>query len=135
MINPPTPDMNSPSEFVKAQINKPTEDSKKWKMAIIGLKGIAGFFIVGTAMFVFRPAIAPTMTTMVQVAMTAWGGIIGIYLGAQGTVEYKATAAIQSLNENKNETTKTEEHKTVDVHVVEGKPGDSKPWSPVAATP
>jgi hypothetical protein len=94
--------ISSPSEFIKAQVDKPTSESKKWKMTILGLQGIAGFFAVGALMFIFKSSIADKVTTLTQIAITAWGGIVGIYLGAQGTVEYKATAALETLNKNEN---------------------------------
>ena len=59
--------------------------------------------------------------------MTAWGGIVAVYLGAQGSVEYKSTAALESLN--KDIDVRKQEN---DQFVYEGKPGDIKPWTPVA---
>lgn len=113
------------TQFFQDQLNKPTEDSKKWKMAIIGLKGLGVGFFAGIIMIALFPAQAAHVTTMVQIGMTAWGGIVGIYLGAQGTVEYKATSALQTTIQQ------TEEHKEEHI-VTEGKPGDIKPWSPAA---
>lgn len=116
--------------FFQQQLQTPPEDSKKWKMAIIGLKGIAGFFTVGTLMFVFRPEQAGQITTMVQIAMTAWGGVVGIYLGAQGSVEFKATSALQSTVDTSP--TPKPVAKTVEQGVA-GAP-QIKPWGGAAAT-
>ncbi len=128
MINPPTPDMNSPSEFVKAQINKPPEDSKKWMAVMFGAKGLAIASAIGAAIVVLRPAAAANITSILTIFIPSWSGMIALYLGAQGTVEYKATAAIQSLNENKTDNVTVVKEDCVK----DGKLGDVRPWSPVA---
>lgn len=90
------------TSFLKEQLTKPAKDSKKWRMAVIGLKGIAGFFVTGCVMFFIVPALAPHITTLVQFALTAWGGVVSIFLGAQGTVDFKTTAALQATDENRH---------------------------------
>lgn len=92
-----------PLQFIQDQLNKPVEDSKKWRMAVFGLKGLGAGFAVGIIVIVLRPEISAQVTSMVQIFMTAWGGIVGIYLGAQGSVEYKSTSAMQqSIQQNGN---------------------------------
>lgn len=113
--------------FLKDQLEKPVEDSKKWRMAIIGLKGIAGFFIAGSAMIFLRPENATSYTTLVQFALTGWGGIVGLFLGAQGSVDFKTTSALQQINQNENrEEHLVEEHRVI----TQGEPGapENRPW-------
>lgn len=88
---------------MRDQLEKRSGDSKKWRMAMIGLKGVAGMFVSGMLAFLFVPALAPHITTLVQFGLTAWGGIVSVYLGAQGSVEFKTTAALQNLHETKEE--------------------------------
>lgn len=113
--------------FLKDQLDKPVEDSKKWRMTMIGLKGIAGFFVVGALLLMFQPMIAAHVATLVQFALTAWGGIVGLYLGAQGSVDFKTTSALQDIQK-----TETREEHVVreDRLVVEGEPGspDKRPF-------
>ena len=93
---------NNTTDFIKTQLEKPMEDSKKWMAFSVGLKGIAGMMLVGFLLFIFKPDLASQISTLVQFGVTAWAGIVGVYLGAQGTVEYKATAALQqTLGEQK----------------------------------
>lgn len=92
-----------PLQFIQDQLNKPAEDSKKWRMAILGLKGVGAGAFLGLLVIVLRPAVSAQATSLIQIFMTAWGGIVGIYLGAQGSVEYKSTSAMQqSIQQNGN---------------------------------
>ena len=56
------------------------------------------FFVSGGLIFLFKADLADKMVTLVNIAITAWGGVVAVFLGAQGTVEYKATSALQTLN-------------------------------------
>lgn len=97
------PNLIDQANFLKNQLEKPTEDSKKWKAMMIGLKGVGGMFLVGAIMFVFKSDLAAQIATLVQFGLTAWGGIVSIFLGAQGTVDFKTTAALQEVNKNVKE--------------------------------
>lgn len=108
--------MEDTAEFLKAQLEKPPEDSKKWRMAMIGLKGVAGFTFMGFVLFFLRPSLAAQISTLVQVALAAWGGVVSIYLGAQGSVEFKATSALQSVQENRDiHVDPAPEHMTINI--------------------
>lgn len=110
-----TEELKQQSEFLKNQLEKPTEDSKKWKAMVIGLKGVGAIFLVGAGMFLWMPAIAAQIATLVQFALAAWGGIVSIFLGAQGTVDFKTTAALQAVNETKKEDKTEDIHQTIEV--------------------
>lgn len=100
------------NSFLKAQLEKPPQNSKKWRAMMIGAKGVAGFFLITMVMIMFQPTLASQLTTLFQFAVTAWGGLFGIFMGATGAVDYKTTAALQSsvVDEHREEivTTRTE---------------------------
>ncbi len=105
------------TQFLRDQLDKPPEDSKKWKMAMYGLKGVGASFVVGVMMIAFFPSTGAHVTTIVQIFMTAWGGIVGIYLGAQGSVEFKTTSALQTSQDNRPiERTASVEEESLEVH-------------------
>jgi hypothetical protein len=115
-------------QFLKDQLEKPTEDSKKWRMSIIGLKGVAAILLVTHVMIFFKPDLASHLATIAQFGLTAWGGIIALYLGAQGSVEYKTTAALEKIQKDENITI----HKIDEKHLfVESEPGapERRPWA------
>lgn len=80
--------------FLKGQLTKPPGKSKKWRMAVIGLQGVAMFFLAGTIMFLVKPNLATQMTTLIQFAITGWSGIIALFIGAQGIVDSKTVTAL-----------------------------------------
>jgi len=89
-------DTGNNSSFLKEQLTKPSSESKKWRMAIIGLKGVGVFFLIGTLMFLFKPDLAAQMTTLVQFTITGWSGIIALFIGAQGVVDSKTVTALSN---------------------------------------
>lgn len=111
----------SAKQHLKSQLEKPRECSLKWRMTVIGLKGVGGMFIAGMIGFVFLPALAVHIATLVQFSMTAWGGIVGIYLGAKGAVDFKTTSALEQVakDENKSE----DVHQTIEHVYAEGAAG------------
>jgi hypothetical protein len=115
-------------QFLKDQLEKPRTESKKWRMAIIGLQGVAGMFIGGMIGFFIKPALAPQIATLVQFGLSAWGGIVALYLGAQGSVEYKTTAALEKVQKDETITNSQIDEKH---YFEEGTPGapERRPWS------
>jgi hypothetical protein len=116
------------AQFLKDQLEKPRSESKKGRMAVIGLKGVAGMFVGGMIGFFIKPELAPQIATLVQFGLSAWGGIVALYLGAQGSVEYKTTAALEKIQKDENITI----HKIEEKHYFEeGMPGapERRPWS------
>lgn len=129
---------NNPLAFLKNQLEKPSEDSKKWRVTIIGLKGIAGFFTVGAILIFIKPDIASEIATLVQFVVTAWSGIIGIYLGAQGSVDFKTTAAIEKIQENTTITeniTTTEKYDPLTEQKYQDKFSTDESYRPIATIP
>ena len=83
-------------EFLKNQLNKSALESKKYKMATLGLKGIVVFFIVGIAMAFIRPLLFTQITSLIQITLGAWAAVISVFIGMQGAVDYRTTAGITS---------------------------------------
>jgi len=79
--------MNNNKAFLQDQLTKPSGASKKWRMAIIGLRGIIVLFILGMIMFYIKPDLATQVATVLQFTVTGWSGIIALYIGAQGAVD------------------------------------------------
>lgn len=96
--------MDDKTQFLQDQLTKEPGDSKKWRMAKNGLWGVAVFFGVGIAAAVFLPAVAAQVVILVQTAIGAWTAICGVYLGAQGSVDFKTTQALSNTIEKRDET-------------------------------
>ncbi len=89
------------TQFLQSQLEKPGTDSKKWQMTRFGLCGVGFFFVVGMGCLLLRPSLAGSVTNMVQIGIASWSSIVAVYLGAQATVDFKSTAAIQAATETK----------------------------------
>ncbi len=93
-------------EVLKSVLTKPNESSKKYQITIVGLKLLAGGFIVGALLCFIKPSLAMSITTLTQIFLTAVGGLVSVYLGGQSASEWKASAALAATNvdEDKTET-------------------------------
>lgn len=122
--------MTDKQQFLQDQLTKSPDDSKKARMARAGLFGILAFFITGLICIFIKPETAAHVVLMVQCAIGAWVGIVGIYLGAQGSVDFKTTQVLGNTIEKRDET--ITQH-IIDEHhyFVEGEPGapERRPWS------
>ncbi len=122
--------MADKAQFLKDQLTKTPDDSKKSRMAKVGLWGVGAFFIAGIACMFLKPDTAAHVVGLVQVTIGAWTGIVMLYLGAQGTVDYATTNALSNSIEKKDET--YTEHSIHEEHYFEeGEPGSPgrRPWS------
>src|SRR5882724_4945461 len=91
-----SPDPADVIEFLKNQLNKSALESKKYKMATLGLKGIVAFFVIGIAMAFIRPLLFTQITSLIQITLGAWAAVISVFIGMQGAVDYRTTAGITS---------------------------------------
>lgn len=117
-------------QFLQDQLNKSPDDSKKSKMARAGLYGIAGFFLSGLVVLFIKPDTASHVVLLVQTSIGAWTFVVGAYLGAQGSVDYKTTQVLGNTVEKKEEI-KTEHIISEHHYFEEGAPGapERRPWS------
>lgn len=63
--------------------------SKKFRMVVIGMIGVMLVFLVSMLVIVLKPEIAGSVTSVASVAITALGGLVGIYTAAQGAADFK----------------------------------------------
>jgi hypothetical protein len=82
------------NDFLKNLLEKPPLKSKKFIMAVTGLAGIGVMFITGFVMMIIMPPQSTQIQGICQVAMTAWGTLAGLAVGAQGVQDYVATTSI-----------------------------------------
>jgi uncharacterized membrane protein len=96
--NPPVSSQSSTKEVLKDVLTKPSENSKKYKITVIGLKLLTGAFVISALICFFKPTVASYIVTMASVYLTAIGGLIGVYLGGQSASEWKASAALAATS-------------------------------------
>jgi hypothetical protein len=82
-------------EFVQGQLAADPVQSKKFLMAGAGVLAIVVCFIVSALLFFHRADLAPHLVSMFTILCPTIGGLVGIYLGAQGAVEVKANGVLQ----------------------------------------
>lgn len=92
--------MNESEQLIREQINKPSAESKKWKMTMIGIKGIGLLYIVSNLLVAFQPSEATNFANMMQITMYSFSGIISLFLGAQGAVDFRNSASLAAINTN-----------------------------------
>ena len=92
--------MNESEQLIREQINKPSAESKKWKMTMIGIKGIVLLYIISNLLVAFQPSEATNFANMMQITMYSFSGIISLFLGAQGAVDFRNSASLAAINTN-----------------------------------
>jgi len=90
--------MNDSEQLIREQINKPSSESKKWKMTMIGIKGIGILYIISNLLVAFHPSEAANFASMMQITMYSFSGIISLFLGAQGAVDFRNSASLAAIN-------------------------------------
>lgn len=111
--------MDSPSntkQFVENQLSKSTDESKKWRMVMFGARGVALIFIVSNVFIMLRPDLASVWASNMQITMYSFSGIVSLFLGAQGAVDFRNSATLSTIDTN--EVKKMEIKKTEDIHHV-----------------
>ncbi len=101
---PPVDSTSSAQQVLKNVLTKPAEDSKKYRVTILGIQLLSGGFIVGAALCFVQPSLAGSITTFTQIFMTAVGGLISVYLGGQSASEWKASSALSATNVQESKT-------------------------------
>lgn len=85
--------INKAQLFVQ-QLDKAPHQSKKWKAFARGIYGIFAIFIFSILLILVRPAIANHIIALAQIAIGAYAGLVGVFLGAQGAVDYRNSAGL-----------------------------------------
>ncbi len=120
-------------QTVTDQLNTDPADSKKYRMVSRGMYYIMSLFTVSGAICWLIPAAASNIVTLAQTCVTAIGGLVAVYAGAQAAVEYKANSVLQA-----NQTSNTTSQDTTNRNVTEpaGATGVTGATGPAAgATP
>jgi hypothetical protein len=99
--------MNEPAydsvRFFKDQLDKPSEDSKKWRLINRGMLGVLSIFVVSAALLFIKPALAGNIATLAQIVVTSFAGLVAVGCSAIAAVDFKNSSALQNIV-TKNET-------------------------------
>jgi hypothetical protein len=79
---------------VVAQLQTTGANSKKFRMVIIGIVSSMVIFFASIGSMVFKAEIAASVASLSQIIVTAIGGMVAIYAGAQAWSETSATNAL-----------------------------------------
>lgn len=71
-------------------LNPKSPTSLKWRMTMIGLKCVLGIYVGSLVLFGLRPEIAVHAVSLANIAVTAIGGMVGIFCGAHAAVNFAA---------------------------------------------
>ncbi len=99
-------------QTVTDQLNTEPADSKKYRMVSRGMYYIMSLFTVSGLMCWLIPSSSSNIVTLAQTCVTAIGGLVAVYAGAQAAVEYKANSVLQA-NQSSNTTSQDTTNRTV----------------------
>lgn len=109
--------MYDQKEFLQSQLNKEPEASKKWRMVMFGARGVALIFIFSNLFILLRPELAAIWSSNMQITMYSFSGIVSLYLGAQGVVDYRNSATLATTNSTEKVEIKEEKITKYDEHI------------------
>jgi hypothetical protein len=93
-------------QTVDDQLKTDPADSKKYRMVSRGMYYIMSLFTVSGLICWLIPAAASNIVTLAQTCVTAVGGLVAVYAGAQAAVEFKANSVLQA-NQTSNTTSQS----------------------------
>jgi hypothetical protein len=111
-------------QTVDDQLKTEPADSKKYRMVSRGMYYIMSLFTVSGLICWLIPAAASNIVTLAQTCVTAVGGLVAVYAGAQAAVEYKANSVLQAnQTSNTSATTSDNTQRTIAEPVCQGATG------------
>jgi hypothetical protein len=122
-------------QTVADQFERKSADSKKYMMVSRGMYYIMSLFAVSGLVCWLIPAAASNIVTLAQTCVTAVGGLVAVYAGAQAAVEFKANSVLQAnQTSNTSATTSDSTQRTIAEPVCQGATGApaNPPFTPQA---
>jgi hypothetical protein len=89
-------------EVIRTQLSTEPAESKKYRMVAHGMWIVMGIFGLATLVCYMKPEIAGHIAGLAQMTVTAIGGLVAVYAGAQAAVEYKANSVLQTNQQSTN---------------------------------
>lgn len=86
--------------LVRDQLATEPAESKKYRMVAHGMWSVIGLFCAAAGVCIVKSDIAGPITSLATVAVTAVGGLVSVYAGAQAAVEFKANSVLQQTQAN-----------------------------------
>lgn len=98
----PTPD---PETVLSDQLHKKPENSRKYTMTKFGIYAILGVYVTSALLFLVKPDTAGPIVILAQIVVGAIAGLVGIFCGAQGAVDFNNASSLASVVESKKSET------------------------------
>ena len=87
-------------ELIRTQLATEPAESKKYRMVAHGMWNVIAVFCFASVLCYLKPEIAGNIASLAQMVVTALGGLVSVYAGAQAVVEYKANSVLQTNQQN-----------------------------------
>ncbi len=114
MAEPASPTYDS-VKFVKQQIEKPGDETAKWKLVTRGMAVCLGIFGVTNLMIFLMPAQAGVLSSLAQAIVISIGSLVSVGCGSIAAVEWKNRSTLDNVVKTTTEadTTKVESNQPV----------------------
>jgi hypothetical protein len=96
-MNGPDPTPSGVVQTLQNQLDKPPEDSKKFKLLMRGLFGIMVVFVVACVMLFLKPDLATPIASLSQMVVLGIGGVVGIGCGSIAAVDFKNSGSLAQV--------------------------------------
>jgi len=88
---------NAAAQVIQGEIQKPAEDSKKWKLINRGMLGIIAIFSISAILVFIKPSLSAHITSLAEAALTAFGGIVAIGTGSIAAVDFRNSTSLSQI--------------------------------------
>ncbi len=99
-------------KFVKQQIEKPGDETAKWRLVNRGLAIICGIFVVTDLLILVRPSVSGTFSSIAQAVIISIGSLVSVGCGSIAAVEWKNRSTLDSVVK----TTSTDETQKIETN-------------------
>jgi len=82
---------------LQGQLDKPPEDSKKFKLLMRGLYGIILVFLVGSVMLMIKPDLATPIASLTTMTVLGIGGVVSVGCGSIAAVDFKNSGSLAQV--------------------------------------
>jgi hypothetical protein len=97
MNGDPPPTQAGVVTTLQNQLDKPPDDSKKFKVIMRGLYAVCGVFLIGCVMILLKPDAATQITSFGQMVCLSIGGLAGVGAGSIAAVDFKNSGSLAQV--------------------------------------
>ncbi len=100
-------------KFVKQQIEKPSDETAKWKLVTRGMMVCLGIFLFTNVMIFVLPSQAGIFSSLAQAVIISIGSLVSVGCGSIAAVEWKNRSTLDNVVRTASDTQKIDSNQAL----------------------